>query len=91
MYKEALVTTNSMKPRNWDQHSGTEPGSNDPRLNRDLDRKSKQILLEFEKDFCKDKSVAEIKEKIDDALSNMSPPLQGMLRFKRSINFEMAG
>jgi hypothetical protein len=71
-YKDALLTTSNTNG------PATSPASNntceDPRLVRDLDCKQRQLLLELDKEFTEGKSVAELKDKIDAALSCITPP-----------------
>ena len=58
-YKEALLTVATNTPRvNATQ---TTKVSEDPRLNRDLDRKSRQLLIELGKETVESKSASEIK------------------------------
>ena len=71
-YKEALLNTKT--PRTESTAHTQVSNSEDPRLARDLDRKQRQILIEVSKEYTEGKSVTEIKEKIDAALSSFTPP-----------------
>jgi hypothetical protein len=75
-YKEALLSKG-----NVNGVASTQPGpryQEDPRLTRDLDRKQRQILIEFNKSFTEDKSGVELREKINAALTDMeTPPPEG--------------
>ncbi len=71
-YKEALLSKSNTAMQSNNQ-TPTRP-SEDPRLTRDLERKSRQILLELSTDEIEGKSITELKEKVDAALSSISPP-----------------
>src|SRR6266702_1820082 len=70
LYKDALLkTVKSTAPT----HEAAPPITGqyeDPRLTRDLDRKKRQFLLEFTNGESEGKSIMELKERIDIALSN---------------------
>ena len=74
LYKEALLTVATITPR--DLTMQTAKVSEDPRLTRNLDRKSQQILIELGKETVESKSASELKEKLKAALSSLdlSPP-----------------
>ena len=71
-YKDALLGNNTPKAHESMQAQGN--NHVDPRLTRDLDRKQRQILIEVSKDYTEGKSATEIKERIDEALSSVTPP-----------------
>ena len=77
-YKEALLTVATNTPRvNATQ---TTKVSEDPRLTRDLDRKSRQLLIELGKETVESKSASEIKEKLETALKSLDPsPPEGAI------------
>ena len=70
-YKEALLTAASTTPRAL--ATQTAKVSEDPRLTRDLDRKSRQLLIELGKETVKSKSASEIKDKLEAALKSLDP------------------
>ena len=71
-YKEVLLTANSSNKQEM-QVAAT--GTNeDFRLTRDLDRKQRQILLELSKSYSESRSRTNLKEKINAALANVTPP-----------------
>ena len=75
-YKEALLlTAKNTDPRTsaMQPHKTVE----DPRLTRDLDRKNRQLLIEWGKEVAEGKSATELKEKIEAALQDMSLPSPG--------------
>ena len=70
-YKEALLTAATSAPRA--NAMQTVKVSEDPRLTRDLDRKSRQLLIELGKETVESKSASELKGKIEAALSSLDP------------------
>ena len=70
-YKEALLTASNEMPRTGARQTATT--NEDPRLTRDLDRRSRQILVEIGKEAVEGKSAVEIKERLENALKNMEP------------------
>ena len=73
-YKEALLTAGNALPRAGTKQMATT--NEDPRLTRDLDRKSRQILVEIGREVIEGKSATEIKEKMEAVLNGMdlTPP-----------------
>ena len=71
-YKEALLTVGN-KNRQEAQPT-VNRAQEDPRLTRDLDRKQRQILLEVSKEYSEAKSVTDLKEKVNAAIANITPP-----------------
>ena len=70
-YKEALLTAKNDQQKN--RNNQVESYDKDPRLTNDLDRKSKQILLELDKEASPETSVTELKKKIERTLGSMEP------------------
>ena len=70
-YKEALLTVATNMPRV--NAAQTAKVSEDPRLTRDLDRKSWQLLIELGKETVESKSASELKDKIEAALNDLDP------------------
>ena len=70
-YKEALLTVATAAPRVT--ATQTAKVSEDPRLTRDLDRKSRQLLIELGRETVESKSASELKDKLETALSSLEP------------------
>ena len=68
-YKEALLTAATAAP--WVAAMQTAKVSEDPRLTQDLDRKSRQLLIELGKETVESKSASELKDKLETALNSL--------------------
>ncbi len=73
-YKDALLKTVKSTAPTREAAPPITGQYEDPRLTRDLDRKKRQFLLEFTNGESEGKSITELKERIDIALSNITPP-----------------
>ena len=72
-YKEALLSVNNANT----QVASLAPNNSryeDPRLAKDLDHKQRQLLLELSKEYTEGLSVTGLKEKIEAAIKDISPP-----------------
>ena len=71
LYKEALLRVGNALPQGGMKQ--TTAANEDPGLMGDLDRKSRQLLIDIGREVIKGKSATEIKEKMEATLNSMDP------------------
>ena len=79
-YKDALLNSKVQQPQSQSGPplASKQPSQTDPRILRDVDRKARQILIDTRDEKLLNASLADIKEKVQEAIKAITnpPPLQ---------------
>jgi hypothetical protein len=73
-YKDTILKSNVQQPQPRSQHSTEKPSQVDPKVIRDVDRKTRQILIDTRDDNLLKASLTKIKEKVCTAINAITNP-----------------